>query len=64
MDDDLSYKLAFENGRLQEYMNASEILKRISEGCKNVINENDIHKEAKQLANLIIKDCKQYLLEE
>jgi hypothetical protein len=64
MNHEISYKLAFENGKLQEYLNASEVLKKIFEGCKNVIDDQDIHNDAKNLAKFIISDCKKYLLEE
>ena len=33
------------------------IIKGIIDGCENVISSNDLHKDAKTLASLIIKDC-------
>jgi hypothetical protein len=40
-------------------MNANEmeaLIKKIMEGCKNVKEDPDCHKEAKMLASLILKD--------
>ena len=64
MDNEVSYKLAFENGKLHEEIIASELFKKISEGCENVINEKDIHEDAKKFAKLVISDCNKYLLGE
>jgi len=64
MDNQVSYGLAFENGKLHEEIIASELFKKISEGCENVINEKGVHKDAKKLAKLVIFDCNKYLLGE
>jgi len=58
--DEISYKLAFENGKLQEHMNAVAVFKKIIVGCKNVIDE-DCHNDAKTLARLIIRDCNAFI---
>jgi hypothetical protein len=39
-----------------------EMMKKIIEGCTNVRDEEDIHKDAKDLATEVIKDCRNVLL--
>jgi hypothetical protein len=33
------------------------IFEKIIEGCRNVKEEPDLHKDAKNLATLVIRDC-------
>ena len=39
-----------------------ETLKEIIEGCRNVKEDSGVHKDAKDLATLVIKDCNTLLL--
>lgn len=39
-----------------------QTMERIIEGCMNVIEDKHIHKDAKDLARLVAKDCKDLLL--
>jgi hypothetical protein len=39
-----------------------EMMKKIIEGCSSVRQEKNLHKDAKDLALLIIKDCRNVLL--
>jgi hypothetical protein len=39
-----------------------QTVERIIEGCKNVKEDKDLHKDAKDLARLVIKDCNNLLL--
>jgi hypothetical protein len=39
-----------------------QTIERIIEGCKNVKEDKDLHKDAKDLARLVIKDCNNLLL--
>jgi hypothetical protein len=59
-DLEIADKLAYERGKLSEYIDALAIFKKITEGCRDVINDNELHEDAKALAKLVIKDCKQY----
>ena len=39
------------------------IFKKMIEGCRNVKEEPDLHKDAKDLARCIIQDCNQAIKE-
>jgi len=39
-----------------------QTVEKIIEGCKNVKEDKDLHKDAKDLARLVIKDCNNLLL--
>ena len=39
-----------------------QTMEKMVEGCETVRNEKDIHKDAKDLARLVIKDCNNLLL--
>ena len=39
-----------------------ETFERIIIACDSVIDEEDIHEDAKKLAKLVIKDCKKAIL--
>ena len=42
---------------------AIQIIENIIEGCQEVKAEEEIHKDAKDLAKLVIKDCRKALIE-
>ena len=39
-----------------------QTMEKIIEGCMNIREDDHIHKDAKELARLVIKDCKGLLL--
>jgi hypothetical protein len=39
-----------------------QTVEKIIEGCSNVREDNDIHKDAKQLARLVLQDCRGLLM--
>lgn len=43
--------------------NVITIFEKIIEGCRNVKEEPDLHKDAKDLARLVIQDCNQAIKE-
>jgi hypothetical protein len=42
---------------------AIQIIENIIEGCQGVKENENIHKDAKDLSNLVIKDCRKALIE-
>jgi len=39
-----------------------QTVEKIIEGCRNVKEDNKIHRDAKELATMIIRDCNDLLL--
>ena len=39
-----------------------QTVEKIIEGCSNVREDNDIHKDAKHLARLVMQDCRGLLM--
>ena len=39
-----------------------QTVEKIIEGCVHVREDNDIHKDAKQLARLVLQDCRGLLM--
>ena len=42
-------------------MNIPDILKKMIDGCDNVYHDPEIHKDAKDLAKFVIRDCRKIL---
>lgn len=42
---------------------AIQIIEKIIDGCQEVRGNENIHKDAKDLSTLVIKDCKKALIE-
>ena len=40
----------------------TQTVEKIIEGCSNVREDNDIHKDAKHLARLVMQDCRGLLM--
>ena len=60
-DFEIAQTLIYEQGKLQENINACVVFKKISEGCENILQDDSIHDDAKKLAKLIIKDCNNFI---